>query len=279
METKDIINKFIKAWEDNQYVDFTEIFYKGALIYHPYFEHPISASESMEIMNTAVSGSSALVNYELVEGDGKGVKDKARLEIYDTGERVEDVCYVGVLPVFVTVTDGKITGISVEKGFVKKIKDKKKRRKFFIKKHAIADCLKQQSTLAIAIRLAKFWGQNYETEFLELFHKQAKVRHILYAEELEPEIVVDVMNSNVLGTTELYGFEIRKGDGSGRNDEAILKFIETGDQIGYVPDIQGVMKVKLNIINHKISYLDVLGYEIVDVGQSCSNVQEGGKDE
>lgn len=275
METRDIVKKFIKSWEDNQYVDFTEIFDKGAFISHPYFEHPISASESMEIMNTAVSGSSALLNYQLVEGDGKGVRDKARLEIYDTGERVGDVCYVGVLPVYVTVENGKITGISVEKGIVRKIAEKKKKRNFFTKKHKIADCLLPQSTLAIAIKLARFWGQNFEEEFLELFQEHAKVRHILYLEELEPEVVVDVMNSNVLGTTELYGFEICKGDGSGRNDEAVLKFIETGNQIGYVPDIQGVMNIKLNIINHKISYLDVLGYEIVTISQSCGNAQEG----
>lgn len=279
METRDIVNKFIKSWEDNQYVDFTEIFDKGASIDHPYFEHPISASQSMEVMNTAVSGSSALVNYQLVEGDGKGVRDKARLEIYDTGERVEDVSYVGVLPVFVTVVNGKITGISVEKGFVRKIAEKKKNKKLFLKKHPIEKCFGQQSSLAIAIRLARFWGQNFEEEFLKLFQEDAKVRHILYQEELKPEVVVDVMNSNVLGTTELYGFEICRGDGSGKNDEAILKFIETGDQIGYVPDIQGVMKIKLSVINHKIDYLDVLGYEIVTTGQSCDNAREGEKNE
>lgn len=265
METRQIINQFIQAWENNQYIDFTEIFDEAATISHPYFAAPISASESMEVMNTAVSGSSTLKNYRLIEGDGKGDFDKVRLEVYDTGERVGKVCYVGILPIMVTIKKNKIIEISVEKGRVERISYKKSKKKLFKKKHKLAHCIKDDSTLAIAIRLARFWGQNFGNEFLSLFSGDALIRHILYENELKPDVVVDVMNSNVLGTTELYGFEIVHGDGSGKCDDAILKFIETGDQIGYVPDIQGVMKISIKIRNSKINYLDVLGYEIVDV--------------
>ncbi|MDR2888314.1 MAG: hypothetical protein LBV33_00540 [Lachnospiraceae bacterium] len=270
MDTKSIINQFIKAWEENEYVDFTEIFADGALIYHPYFEHPISASESMEVMNTAVSGSSTMENYELIDGDGSGANDRVRLEIFDTGEQVKDACYIGVLPVYVNVRKGKITSIAVEKGTIKKIRDKQSPRKLFRRKTKITNCFDGGSTLAIAIKLAKFWGQNYEEEFRDLFCLNAKVKHILYLEEASPEVVVDVMNSNVLGTTELFGFEILSGNGAGEKDTACLKFIETGDQIGYVPDVQGVMKIWLEIKNHRISYLDVLGYDIVNIGRGTT---------
>ena len=275
MESKNIINKFIKAWEKNQYEDFIEIFDEGALISHPYFAHPISASESMEVMNTAISGSSTLMNFKLIEGDGSGESDKVRLEVYDTGKRVGNVCYVGVLPILVTIEKSKITGISVEKGIVKKISNKIRKKKIFLKKHKIEDCFSQKSALAIAIKLARFWGRNFREEFLALFWENAKIRHTLYLDEMVPEVAVDVMNSNVLGTTELYGFEILKGDGSGKNDEAILKFIETGEQIGYVPDIQGVMKIRAKIENHKIDYLDVLGYEIVGENHISLDIQKG----
>lgn len=258
METKEIVNEFITSWEKNQFDKFTQIFADDAYITHPYFVQPISAKESMEVMNTAVRGSSMLENYELVEGTGDGRNDKVRMEICDMGDRVRDICHIGVLPVFVTVQEGKIVHISVEKGIVKKIKERKRKRK--IKKRKDND-----SSLEIAVMLANYWGSNYAKEFLSLFWEDAKVHHILYINEISAEEALDVMNSNVLGTTKLYGFQVQKGSGEGRNDTIYLKFIETGDQIGYVPDVQGVMNVQIKILGHRISHLDVLGYGIVDV--------------
>lgn len=269
MNSKEIIEKFALAWERNSFDDFTNIFSANAQIYHPYFEKPITAVEAMEVMNTAVSGSSTVEKIELIEGDGQGVHDKVRIEVSDTGSRIQDVSYVGVMPIEVTIEEGKILCIHIEKGYYKKLKEKKKRtwNKQIISKYNIKKCIDTQSTLGLAILLARYWGTNCYKEFLSLFSEHARIRHIMYEDEADPMVIMDVMNSNVLGTTKLYGFEIIQGDGSGKKDVAFLKFIETGDMIGYIPEQQGVMKIKVYVKENQIEYLDVLGYEITYINK------------
>ena len=271
MNTRKIIFKFTKAWEDNECSDFMNLIAEDALIYHPYFKEPITAMEAMEVMNTAVSGTSKVEDYKLLEGNGDGNNDKVRLEMCDTGTQIKDIHYVGLMPLLITITKGKITEITIEKGRYKTINEAKLPKRGFPKKYKIEKCFNQCSSLAVLIKLARFWGQNHKAECLSLFSDTAKARHVLYEEETTPLVLIDVMNSNVLGTTELYGFEIIKGDGSGRNDMVRAKFIETGDLIGYTPELQGVMNITLNIINSKIIYLDVEGYDMVNIG---GNVDE-----
>lgn len=275
MKSLTIIGRFVKAWENNSMEDFVDLVEKDAKIYHPYFERPINAEEAMEVMNTAVSGTSSLEDYEIIHGNGDGNDDQIRLFICDSGNQVSDICYVGIMPILVSIHCGKISQIKIEKGHYKKIRDRKKQsiwKKLFAPKIEFTICLKTDSTLAIAIMLARYWGSNFSKEYINLFTKDAVVHHVMYEEDAVPEVVVDVMNSNVLGTTELYSFEILSGDGKGTNDVAYLKFIETGNQIGYVPDLQGVMKVRIEVKNHKITDLDVQGYEIINIRESKEEV-------
>lgn len=263
MKAIDIVFGLMKAWENNQPEEFYDLVEKNALIYHPYFQDPINVEAAMEILNTAVSGTSELERYELVKGDGDGNDDQIKLYICDSGSQVPDICYVGVMPMLFTIKNQKITEISLEKGYFKKIRNREKERERKVSKLPFSECLALDSTLAIAIKLAKYWGSNYDGECISLFSENAAIRHIMYAEETTPEVVIDAMNSNVLGTTELYSFALQSGSGKGIDDTAVLRFIETGDQIGYVPEQQGVMKIFMKVKDHKIAYLDVQGYEIV----------------
>lgn len=263
MKAIEIVCGLMKAWEDNLPEAFYDLVEKNALIYHPYFQEPINVEAAMEVLNTAVSGTSELERYELVKGDGEGNDDQIKLFICDTGSQVPDIRYVGVMPMLITIKNQKITELSLEKGYFKKIRDGENARERNTAKLPFSECLALDSTLAIAIKLAKYWGSNYDGECISLFSEDASIRHILYTEETTPEVVVDAMNSNVLGTTELYSFALQSGDGKGIDDTAVLRFIETGDQIGYVPEQQGVMKIFMKVKEHKIAYLDVQGYEIV----------------
>ncbi|SES78182.1 hypothetical protein [[Clostridium] polysaccharolyticum] len=265
MKAFEIVCGLMKAWEKNQPDAFYDLVEKNALIYHPYFQKPINVEAAMEVLNTAVSGTSELERYELVKGEGDGINDQIKLFICDSGSRVPDICYVGIMPMLFTIKNEKITEITLEKGYFKKIRNWEKVKERTASDLPFAECLALDSTLAIAIKLAKYWGSNYGAEFLDLFNEDAAIRHIMYSEETTPEVVVDVMNSNVLGTTELYSFALQSGSGKGIKDTAVLRFIETGDQIGYVPEQQGVMKIFMKVKNHKITYLDVQGYEIVRI--------------
>lgn len=256
LSSKEIINGLSGSWEDNSLDTFVHIFHKDALIYHPYFQQPINPLEAMEVMNTAVSGKTIVENYQILKGNGNGIDDLIQLEIVDTGSQIDNVCYVGIMPMEIYILNHKIKSIAIKKGKFKKVSDKKK--------HFTRTYPKMPS-LNISIQLAKYWGSNAVSEYLDLFSDKAQIKHILFNDPAPPEIVVDIMNCNVMGTTKLYDYKLIKGNGYGEDDVIRLKFLETGNLVGYTPEKQGVMNVEVIIKNFKIEYLEVLGYEIIEI--------------
>lgn len=252
----ELLEKLTSSWEDNGLSDFLKLFHRNAKIYHPYFKIPITPLDAMEVMNTAVSGTTQIEKIELKSGDGSGKRDKVHIEIIDSGELVPDISYVGVMCMEFEIKKHKISKIRILGGKTKKIKERQEKFDRRIEK---------RTSIELAQTIANFWGSNMSSEYLGLFTEKALIKHVLFSEPFEPEVVIDIMHCNVKGTTELYGYDVIQGSGHGENDILELKFIETGDLIGYEPSKRGVMNVRVNVKNCQVDYLEAYGYDIVEI--------------
>ncbi|WDV46531.1 hypothetical protein PV797_02265 [Clostridiaceae bacterium M8S5] len=258
LSTEKIINKLGKMWSTNNYDGYLALFTEDALVTHPYFSQPVNVRVAMEVINAALSGYTKIVGQELIKGNGSGEDDVILVKYQETGDQIgSKLRYLGAMMVRLFIKDHLIYRSDVE-GLViypnpsVDVKDKK----YTITEYG------DISTKEIVEKLSATWETNRIDEFISLFAKDAKIKHVILKDESTPEIIAEVMNCNVKGITKLTDYALVKGDGTGKNDTAEATFVETGTEMGFQPENVGKVMVSIVIKDHKISYLNIYGYKI-----------------
>lgn len=251
------------AWGRNDAEEFAALFHEDGQIVHPYFKHSVMPSVAMEVMNAAVKGSTVLRHVELRRGSGDGTDDALFLVFEETGNEIgRELGHVGDIQMLAELRDGRFSRLEVL-GFEVKRNEQVAGGTRYVRRD-----VGRPTSREIAEMLGRCWSDNDMDTFVSLFSEDARIQHAVLEEEAPPEVIADVMNSNVKGTTRLRSFALLKGDGQGLDDVLELQFDETGNEIGYQPSVQGSMSVTATIKDNRIARLQVHGYQVVD--QSAS---------
>jgi hypothetical protein len=246
-----------EAWGKNRLDAFVALFAPNGDIVHPYFKTSISPTVAMEVMNAAVSGETRLVEAKVIDGDGSGRADEVVMLFEETGDMncVAPV-HIGQMMVRAKIRDGLIDRMTIDgllivtRGEGAPIEPRLPERPL--------------TSQVIAERLADTWSGNDMAGFLGLFAPGALIDHCLLAAPAPPQVVAEVMNCNVKGTTRLSALVLMKGDGAGRDDVLDLEFEETGVEIGFEPTVVGRMSITADVQNHQVTRLAVFGYQVVE---------------
>lgn len=255
LSTRQIIDTLGKMWEDNNFNGYLSLFTKDALVSHPYFSQPVKVAVAMEVINAAVQGYTKIVGYEQVLGNGDGKNDVVKVKFQETGDQIgKGINYVGSMIVYVYIKDHVIYKLDTKGVEITSL------QKSTVNYRTIdyGDLTSKE----IAKKLGETWQCNHINEFVSLFNNNSKIKHVVLDKEETPEIIAEVMNCNVKGTTKLSDYALLKGDGSGEDDVIELTFDETGIEMGYKPSNIGKIMVSVTVKKHRISYLNIYGYKV-----------------
>lgn len=257
LPARELINILGEMWGANNYDGYVSLFTEDALVTHPYFSQPVKVSVAMEVINAAVQGHTKIVGYEPVSGDGSGKDDVVKVKFLETGDQIdEEIEHVGAMIVYVFIRDYAIYKLEVKGVEISALKSTTETKNY--KRIEYGDLTAKE----IAQKLGDSWECNNIDEFISLFSDDAKIKHVVLDEESTPEVIAEVMNCNVKGTTKLSDYALLKGDGSGKDDVLELTFDETGTEMGYEPSNIGKIMVSVTVKNHRIVYLNVYGYKV-----------------
>ncbi|MFO0572405.1 MAG: hypothetical protein U1A78_00260 [Polyangia bacterium] len=261
MDTQQIVTALGEAWEKNDVTNFAQLFDEDGRIIHPYFKEPVMPQVALEVMNAAVRGRTILRQVEVISGTGSGADDSARLVFEESGDEIgRTPGHVAHIVATVEIRDKRIHSLTIH-GFEVKPNPAEAGRTRYHRRD-----IGTPNTRRIAEMLGQCWGSNDMDTFVSLFADGAMIRHAVLNEEQTPEVVADLMNSNVKGTTALRSCAVLHGDGSGEEDVVELQFDETGSEIGYVPRLFGTMGITARIKNHRIASMRVHGYHVGEQG-------------
>ncbi|MDR2888315.1 MAG: hypothetical protein LBV33_00545 [Lachnospiraceae bacterium] len=129
----------------------------------------------------------------------------------------------------------------------------------------------------MAQMLGDTWGTNKGDEFIRLFSKEAVINHPFFVDDEKPQTIVEVLNCNVKGTSYYEGYDLIKGNGLGVDDVIEMRFIDTGNNCGYIPKYQGRMIITAYIKDHLFTRFDVYGYDIVEsehIGKKFRRIED-----
>lgn len=257
LSAREIIDILGEMWGSNNYDGYVSLFTGDALVTHPYFTQPVKVSVAMEVINAAVQGNTKIIGYEPVSGDGTGKDDVVKVKFQETGDQiVEEVDHVGAMIVFVFIKNHKIYKMEVKGVEISSVKPTCEAKNY--RRIEYGDLTARE----IAEKLGASWECNHIEEFISLFSENAKIKHVVLDEESTPEVIAEVMNCNVKGTTKLTDYALLNGNGTGKDDVIELTFDETGTEMGYEPSNIGKIMVSVTIKNHRIVYLNVYGYKV-----------------
>jgi hypothetical protein len=261
MDTQQLATALGDAWGKNDVTAFVQLFEEDGKIIHPYFKEPVMPQVALEVMNSAVKGRTILRQVEVTSGNGSGACDCARLVFEESGDETgRTPGNVAHVVATAEIRDTRIHTLTIHGFEVKPVPGEAERTRYHRRD------IGAPNTRRIAEMLGQCWGSNDMDTFVSLFAEGATICHVVLSEEQTPEVVADLMNSNVKGTTTLRSCAVLHGDGSGEDDVVELQFDETGNEIGYVPRLFGTMGITARIQNQRIVSLRVHGYHVGEQG-------------
>lgn len=265
MKARELAEALGQAWGENDATRFVSLFNEDGRIVHPYFKHPVMPQVAMDVMNAAVKGTTVLRKVKLLQGTGDGLNDTLQLTFEESGDEIgRDLGHVGEINMVAELNNRRFSRLEILGFEIKKNKGLPSGTKYERRD------LGKLTSREIAEMLGRCWGSNDMDDFISLFSADAKIQHVVLEQEAPPEVIADVMNSNVKGTTELRSFAVLEGDGTGLDDVIEIQFDETGEEVDYQPAMIGSMSITAAVQNHRITHLKVHGYQVIDQSASPS---------
>ncbi|MCA2521449.1 MULTISPECIES: hypothetical protein [unclassified Microcystis] len=271
MNASELARSLVQAWVQNDVPNFLSLFAARAQIVHPYFQEAIIPSVALEVINATVKPTTVLKEIEILFGNGDGNNDVIKL-VCQENEIGNEPKYDYLSEIIVTakIHEHKFTELLIH-GFNVSENREPLQRKTYERRN-----LERLTAREIAEQLVRSWSRNNMEAFLSVFSPVARIKHPGIENEVTPEVIADVMNSDVSVSTELKSFSLLQGDGSGRSDQVEMQFYEWNKNEKNFSRPTGVMSVTATIENHQIVYLFVRGYQVPEAGIEQDKLSRSG---
>lgn len=242
----DIIDKFIRSWEQHDINMIEMLLNQNVRLRHPYFTQEIIGREdvvkNLSTINLDYSGKSAVTNFEFLDDD------RIEIRVCENLSKKSKISQNLVLHFTVKFEIEKIEFVGVEiSDYIYHYRERK-----------IRSQNKNISDEDIIFQLAKSWSEKNYDKYIMLFSEDALITHPIYLNSISPELFFDLMNSIVNVKVNVGKVEIRNKIDSQGFTSYIVQYLE------YSPNTccqdENEINIQIDIDKGYISSMKVLGY-------------------